>query len=407
MPGHAGSYVISQEFFQHTRDVMDSLREDSPVSRVQFGDGSYGWLITRYEDVMVLSSDPRVSHDMDELRTAIGESRNPGGSEAPDPYGGYGWIYHNVLYMDPPDHTRLRKLVNKAFTARAIDRLAPRIEETADELLGQMIGLDAADLMASFAVPLPMAAICELLGIPGEDRPDFWAWSDVINGTSDERDLPATLRTAVEYLTALAERKRANPKPDLLSQMVLASEDGEQLSRKELISMALLMVLAGHDTTVNLLTNGTLAFLEHPDQLALLRSDPSLLPNAIEEILRYDCPVNVSPAIVTRESIELSGVLIPAGEILYVSRFSANRDPRQFIDPDRFDITRDTRGHVGFGHGIHFCLGAPLARVEGRIALGKLFERFPKLRLAVEPEELTYRTSTLMHGPKSLPVHLS
>ena len=170
--------------------------------------------------------------------------------------------------------------------------------------------------------------------------------------------------------------------------------------------LALLMLLAGHDTTVNLIANGTLALLGAPGQLAALRSDPSLLPNAVEEILRYDCPVNVSPVRVTLEPIELSGVRIPAGEFLFVSVLSANRDARQFEDPGTFDITRKTGGHLGFAHGIHYCLGAPLARLEGRIALGKLFGRFPELRLAAGPETLTYRNSTLMHGPVKLPVDL-
>jgi len=399
--------TIGPDFFQHTHTVLKGLREDSPVRRVRFSDGESCWVITRYEDVQALQSDPRISHDLDRLWRAERATSTDQGEDGADPYEGLGWIYRNVLYLDPPDHTRLRKLVNKSFTTPAVDRLEPRIASYADELLAKLGGDEPVDLMAAFALPLPVFAISEVLGIPEEDRPDFWGWSNVLNGVSPDADVVAALRAAADYLGGLAARKEANPGPDLLSQMVQARADGDRLSRQELISMALLMLLAGHDTTVSLITNGTLAFLEHPDQLALMRRDPSLLANAIEEILRYDGPVNLSPETVTTEPIELSGIRIPAGEIVRVSRAAANRDPRQFADPDRFDITRDTRGHAGFGYGIHYCLGAPLARMEGRVALGKLFTRFQGLRLATESAQLTYRMSTLFHGLESLPVYLS
>jgi cytochrome P450 len=269
-----------------------------------------------------------------------------------------------------------------------------------------MSGQETIDLLPSFAVPLPVTAISELLGVPDDDRPDFFAWSLVINGNAENAERVKTLKAAADYLGTLADSKRAEPAEDLMSHMVTASEDGDRLSREELISMALLMLLAGHDTTVNLISNGVLAFLRAPDQLARLRADPSLLPDAVEEILRYDCPVNISTGRFTLEAVELGGVQIPPGEMLYPSMLAANRDPRQFANPDVFDITREAQGHLGFGHGIHFCLGAPLARLEGRIALGQLFDRFPRIRLATEASSLTYRNSTLMHGPASLPVHL-
>ncbi len=401
--------TVDEQFLQQPHEVLAQLRESSPVRRVRFPDGSEGWLITRYEDVKAVFSDPRVSRDLDgivQLEKARAASRGvpPGGDEPED---GYWWMLRNVLYMDPPEHTRLRKLVNRAFTPRAIDPLRPRIEEVTDGLLAQMaVGPGEVDLMTELAVPLPMMAISELLGVPEEDRPDFWAWSHVINGSSPDADRPATYQAAADYLGALAERKRARPGNDLMSHMVMAVEDGTRMSREELISMALLMLLAGHDTTVNLITNGTLALLRAPQQLAKLRADPSLLPNAVEEILRFDCPVNVSPVRFTLEPVELSGTTIPAGEFLYISVLSANRDERRFSSPDTFDISRDTRGHLGFAHGIHYCLGTPLARMEGHIALGKLFARFPRIRLAADPETLIYRNSTLMHGPTSLPVYL-
>jgi cytochrome P450 len=400
-----GPINVGEQFLQHTHDVLSQICEHSPVRRIRFPDGGEGWLVTRYEDVKAISSDPRVSRDHDRLWELERIHMASSGAADDDPYGGYAWLYRQVVYTDPPDHTRLRQLVNKAFNPRAIDLLRPRIEQIADDLLDAMTGPGMIDLMPSFAVPLPMTAICELLGIPEPDRPNIRAWT-ILNGSDADADLPGSLREAAEYLGALVERKRADPGTDLLSRMVMASEDGDRLSREELISMALLILLAGHDTTVNLITNGTLALLRAPDQLALLRADPSLLPNAVEEIVRYDCPVNVQPPRATLEPIELGGIQIPAGEFLYVSILSANRDARQFDDPDVFDITRDTGAHIGFGYGIHYCLGAPLARMEGRIALGKLFARFPRLRLAAAPETLTYQDSTLMHGPVSLAVYL-
>jgi len=410
MTGSHDPAIPGEPLIHHSHDMASSLREQPPV-RVRFADGDEGWLITRYGDVKAVATDPRISRDLDglfRLRKARTESPEAPGDDADDdPYDGYRWMYRDVLYLDPPDHTRLRKLVNKAFTPRAIERLRPRIEQVTDDLLGQMDDQPVVDLLPAFAVPLTVTAISELLGVPADDRPDFWAWTNVLNGDATDADRIGTLRAAADYLGALAGRKRTEPADDLITHMVVASEDGDRLSREELIAMALLMLLAGHNTTAHLIANGVLAFLRAPDQLALVRADPSLLPNAVEEILRYDCPVNISVERFTVEPIEVDGVQIPAGEVLYPSMLAANRDPRPFADPDTFDIRRDAHGHVGFGHGIHFCLGAPLARLEGRIALGRLFDRFPGIRLAAEPGALVYRNSSLIHGPVSLPVHLA
>jgi cytochrome P450 len=399
---------LGDQFLQQPHVILAQLREWSPVPLVRFPDGEEGRLVTRYGDVKMVTFDPRIGRDLDVIEEVerARAARHLGPRAGDETQVDYGWMLRSLLYMDPPDHTRLRKLVSKAFTPRAIEQLRPRIEAIAGGLLDRMAGAAPVDLVAEFAVPLPMTAISELLGVPDEDRPDFWAWSHVLNSSSPDADRPAAFRVAADYLDALAERKRSNPGNDLMSHMVMASEDRDQLSRKEVIAMALLMLLAGHDTTANLIANGVLAFLSNPGQLDLLRADPALLPNAVEEILRYDCPVNISTVRYTLEPIELSGVRIPAGELLYISVLSANRDARQYDAPDTFDINRSTDGHLGMGHGIHYCLGAPLARMEGQIALGQLFERFPRLRLAAAPETLTYRASTLMHGPTSLPVLL-
>jgi cytochrome P450 len=240
MIGTNASAVDSEQVIRQSHDLLSRLR-DQPPARIRFADGDEGWLITRYDDVKLVSTDPRLSRDLDgiyrltQAREAAAEASASDGTESD---GGYRWLFRNVLYRDPPDHTRLRKLVNKAFTPRAIDRLRPRLAQVADELLDQMAGREAVDLLPSFAVPLPVTAISELLGIPAADRPDFWAWSHVLNGDAQDADRIGALRAAAEYLGALAERKRAEPGTDLLSHMVMASEDGDLLSRQELISMA-------------------------------------------------------------------------------------------------------------------------------------------------------------------------
>jgi cytochrome P450 len=396
-----------EDFYQNTHRLMSRLRAESPVHRTRLGgEGSgYGWLVTRYEDVKIASSAPEVGRDGDTIRRLQRVHSGPERTAADDLEDEFSWLYREVLYMDPPDHTRLRKVANKAFTPGAIGRLRPRIEQLADGLLDKITGPGAVDLMPAVAVPLPLIVICELLGVPEHDRPDFTWWANVINsGVDEDGALAGVYREVADYLGELVERKRATPGDDLMSHMVRAMEAGV-LSREEVISMAVLMLIAGHDTTVSLIGNGVLELLRAPDQLALLRSDLALLPNAVEEMLRYACPVNISATRFTREPVELGGARVPAGELLYVSILSANRDASQFENPDVFDITRKISGHVGFGHGIHYCLGAPLARLETQIVLRGLLDRFPGLRLAVDPGTLEYRKSTLMHVPATLPVY--
>jgi len=348
-----------------------------------------GWLVTRYDDVMSMMTDPRVKRD----------PRNVPGLKTEEGH-------ESLLYLDPPDHTRIRRLVNKTFTPRAVEYLRPKIEQLADELLDRMAAQGDVDLISAYALPIPMLVICELLGVPEDDRADFTAWSEAVNGTHDDPDVE---REAYAYLEKLVAGKRAHPTDDLLSALsVAATEDGGTLSETELLHNAILLLVAGHDTTVFLIANTVLALLGAPQQLAEVRADPDLLPAAIEEVLRYDSPVNISSQRWATEPITLNGVTVPAGEPLLVSVMSANRDPAHFDDPDRFDIHRDqTARHLGFGHGIHYCPGAPLARMETHIAVGKLLERFPDLRLAAKPDTLIMRDSLLMHGPTTLPVRLS
>jgi cytochrome P450 len=307
-----------------------------------------------------------------------------------------------MLNDDPPDHTRLRKLVTKAFTSRAISRLRPQIERITDDLLD---GIDGeTDLIESFAFPLPIAVISELLGVPHEDRARIQAWSyKFISGVPAE-PLKIAADEVTAYLRELAAAKRITPAEDLLSDLVHVSDDGDRLSEDELVAMAFLLLIAGHETTVHLLGNAVLSLLRNPKQEELLRGDPSLLPGAVEEFLRTGSPIHIATLRFTAEPVAVGDTEIPAGEFVWISLLAANADEARFEDPYDFDVTRPAGGHLAFGHGIHYCLGAPLARLKGEIAIGRLLARFPSLQLAVDPADLRWRSSTLVRGLRRLPV---
>ena len=307
-----------------------------------------------------------------------------------------------MLAADPPDHTRLRRLVTKVFTPGAVAPLRPRIERIADELLDAMAGRDEVDLLREYAYPLPIRVICELLGIPYRDRDEFIAWSHTMVSLTTPDEIGAASMRMAEYLGRLVELKRAEPAGDLLSELVRVSDGGAGFTRAELISTVLVLLTGGFETTVNLIGGGMRALLTHPDQLALLRADRTLLPRAIEELLRYETPNNLSSPRYTTEPVELGGVTIPAGEFVMVSWLAANRDGSRFPDPGRLDITRPAGGHLAFGHGVHYCVGAPLARLEGEIAFGRLLDRFAHIEPADGGEPPRWRNSTAMHGLESL-----
>lgn len=388
---------------QNPHELEALLRTEEPVRPVRFSRGLRLWLVTRYDDVRSVLTDPRVRKDSSGTTELMAGRLGPhSGALSP----AFRALDAHMLNSDPPDHTRLRRLVGKAFTSGTIARLRPRIEEVADSLLDAMAAADTADLIPAFAEPLPMTVICELLGVPEKDRETFRESVLAITAQDAGGKLATLSIRFLEYLRELTERKRAEPADDLLSDLVAVSDGGDQLSADELVGMAALLVIAGQDTTVNLIGNGALSLLRAPEQLAALRADPHLLPGAVEELLRFEGPVHVGTYRYTVEPIVLSGVEIPAGEFVAVSLSSANRDGQRFTDADRLDITRRAAGHVAFGHGIHHCLGAPLARLEGQVALGKLVTRFPDLALATRPEELTWRFSILMRGLDGLPVRL-
>jgi cytochrome P450 len=386
---------LGEEFRQDPHALYRRMRPGGPACPVTLPNGWPGWLVTSYEDARRLLADPRVSKDVTHAISLF----PPGQARA---YGSP--LSVNMLMSDPPDHTRLRRLVNKAFTTRAVERLRPRIERAAGQLLDEISAGAAVDLLEAYALPLPIIVICELLGVPLADRDDFRAWTQTFVTTSTPEELATAGRQLTGYLTALIDDKRKNPADDLLSVLVQVSDEGSTLSPGETLNMAFLLLTAGFETTVNLIANGVLALLRHPAQLALLRSDPSLLPGAIEEILRFDGPVHVATLRYTTEPVDAGKTEIPADQLVHVSLLAANRDGNRFTDPDRFDITRQDAGHVAFGHGIHHCVGAPLARLEGQIAIGQLLDRFPGLALDGDPGALHWRESTLMHGLSSLPV---
>ncbi|WIV57075.1 cytochrome P450 family protein [Amycolatopsis nalaikhensis] len=397
------TYEVAEDFAQDPHLLAELLRAEGPVRRAKMPRGLPCYLVTGFAEARLLLADPRLSKDSGRAR-ALFEAKLPSGEPA---QGGVGQdLSFHMLNSDPPDHTRLRKLVNKAFTARTVARLRPRVEEITAELLDGLAGRERADLLASFAAPLPITVICELLGVRAADRTEFSEWSKTLLSSSTPEAMQAAAQNMFAYLTDLIAQKRTEPAEDLLSDLVHASDDGDSLSEAELVSMAFLLLVAGHETTVNLIANGVLALLREPEQLALLRSDPSLLPNAVEEFLRFDGPIHLATLRFTAEPVEVGGVTIPEGEFVLVSLLGANRDEERYPEPDRLDITRAAGGHLAFGHGIHYCVGAPLARLEAEIALGGLLARFPGLALDAKPDELVYRPSSLVHGLEALPVRL-
>jgi cytochrome P450 len=393
--------ALDDAFFADPDALYRLLREEAPVSRVVTTMGLTVWLVTRYADARPALNDPRLSKSGAGIPGLLEKQ-----GIAPENRAQFAdSLVAHMLNSDPPDHTRLRKLVGRAFTVRAIAAMRPRIQQIADELADAMTG-DETDLLDAFAFPLPMTVISELLGVPPERRDDFREWSNTLLSAGDTDVRTAAAAAMAQFLSELVADKAAHPGDDMLSAIVRASEDGDSLSHTEVISMAFLLLVAGHETTVNLIANGMRALLQHPDQRAALQADPALVPGAVEEFLRYDGPVNLATFRFTTEPVEIGGTTIPEGEAVLVSLIGANRDPERYARPTELDVTRDTKGHLAFGYGIHHCLGAPLARLEGEIAFRTLLSRFPDMRLAADPHSLTWRESTLIHGVTRLPVHL-
>ncbi|WP_406012664.1 cytochrome P450 [Streptomyces sp. NBC_00984] len=378
------------DFTANPYPYYEKLRAAGPVHTVRTDEFERVWLVVGYEEARAVLADQRFAKDWRGLPGAPAES---------DP------IFLNMLELDAPHHTRLRKLVAREFTARRVEALRPRVQQIADELLDAMVPAGRADLVDALAFPLPMTVICELIGVPDLDRDAFRRLSNgVVTPASPEQEFEA-VRAMNEYLRELIEDKRCSPGDDLMSALVRTrDEEGDGLSPDELVGMAFLLLVAGHETTVNLIANGVRALLDHPRQLAALRDDPELIGGAVEEMLRYDGPVETATFRYPREQVEIGRRVVPAGAPVLVSLAGADRDRGRYPEPDTFDIRRDAQGHLAFGHGVHFCVGAPLARMEGRIAIRTLLERCPSLASDAEGGELDWIPGMLIRGVRGLPV---
>lgn len=386
--------AFGERYVRDPYPVYAELRARAPVHRIRIPEGTRGWLVLGYEEGRAALADQRLSKQWSSASPALGVSQVASGT--------------SMLSTDAPVHIRLRKLVAREFTQRRMRQLVPRVQRMTDDLLDTMLAGPGrgTDLVESLAFPLPMSVICELLGVPLLDRRDFRAWSNISVSSIDAAERRAATDEMSGFLAGLLDDKREQPGDDLMSALIhTADEEGDRLSAEELMGMAWLLLVAGHETTVNLISNGVLALLTHPQQLEALRADPALIDNAVEETLRYAGPVETPTYRFTTCPLDVGGTVIPGGgELVLIAMADANRDPDRYPEADRFDITRDARGHVAFGHGIHYCLGAPLARIEAAVAIGSLLERCPGLALDAAPDTLTWRTGMLIRGPEGLPV---
>ena len=412
IPSVAASTAFHSDF-----DLMDpawnvdpfphyaELRRRAPIHRDQIGDMGF-WVVARHADCLAMLRDRRVSSDTLNV---------PEGFRRPvddDPIAAARLDMRPFLFRDPPDHTRLRGLLVKAFTPKVVESLREGTQRMVDELLDDLADTDVVDLLETFAAPLPVRVICDLLGVPAEDWDRFRAWSDAMARGLDpdflltdeivaDRD-EAVVQFAGYFYELLADRRK-HLGEDLLSRLVQVEEGGSVLTEAEMLSTCILLLVAGHETTTILLSGGTLALLRNPDQMERFRTDPSVQRSATEEILRYVSPVQMTARAVT-EPCEFGGVHFAAGDYAILLLASGNRDPEQFDDPERFDITRAPNNHLGLGFGIHHCLGAPLARMESQVALATLARRMPRMALAVD--EITYKSNIVMRCVESLPVSL-
>lgn len=387
--------LFTEGFTQNPYPVYSKLREADPLHYVRFPDGQRGWLVTGFEDGAAVLKDGRFIKDYSKLY---------GGSME-----GMSVFTQNMLFSDPPDHKRLRGLAQKAFTPKMISGMRGRIQEITDELLDGLERKSSVNLIDEFAFPLPIIVICEILGVPSEDRDKFRLWSNsLIEGTSGETGVSVYqhMNQFIQYLGQWFQKVRENPDDSLISKLIETEEEGDRLSEKELYGLVSLLIIAGHETTVNLIGNTVLALLSNPEQQELLREQPDLMPQTIEESLRFNGPVEFSTSRWASEDMEFRGKQIHRGDVMVVSLNAANHDPEKFDEPDRFDIQREKSPHLAFGQGIHFCLGAPLARLEGEIAITSLLARFDELKLGVDESELVWRPGMIVRGVKEIPIQL-
>ncbi len=389
--------------------VYAELRRSNPVHRSPLG----FWVFTRHRDCLALLRDRRSSSDGRNVDADTFREIRAVDLPALDGTDAVLAEMAPFLFRDPPDHTRLRGLVQKAFTPRVVEGLRPRVEQICDELLDVAMARGEADLVADYAYALPVQIIVEMLGVPAEDHAQFRQWSDALaRGLDPDFLLPpeavqqrlGAILSFVQYFAALIEDRRTRPGDDLLSRLIEAEEQGDVLTQGELLSTCILLLVAGHETTVNLIAGGALALMEHPDQLARFRHDPGVLRSGVEEMLRFAPPVQLTGRVAL-EDMEVGGAHVRAGEFSMLLIGSANRDPDAFDRPDVFDVARSDNNHLGFGFGIHHCIGAPLARLEAQIALGALVQRAPGIERTTDV--LSYKENIVLRGLAALPVRLS
>jgi cytochrome P450 len=381
-------------FLRDPYPAYAAMRSTDPVQPVPAGSGGRpSYLITGYTEAKEALGDARLSKDTAVFFAGKGSRRRL-----------HPAVAHTMLASDPPQHTRLRKLVTKAFTTGAVKELRPFIARVTDELLDQWPAGERFDFVAGLAVPLPVIVICELLGVPQADRPDVKRWSAKLFAAGEPDVIDAASHSMADYMTGLITAKRLDPGNSLLDRLISARDGDDHLGEEELVSLAVLLLVAGHETTTNALGNAVLALLQHPAELDRLQKNPDDVPAALDELLRFDSPVSTATFRFTTEAVTLGGTAIPVGVPVLVALGAANRDPERFPTPDQLDLDRDTAAHLAFGHGIHRCVGAPLAKAELEIALRAVLTRFPGIRRAVPADRLDWRRARLVRGLASLPV---
>ncbi|WP_340029338.1 cytochrome P450 [Paenibacillus sp. FSL H7-0940] len=391
---------MDRTFIQNPFPVYEQLRKEDRVHRFLLPSGHFAWLVSGYDDASaILQDNKRFVTNSPYMGEADGSA--PPHQEI---------ISRNLLSVTPEDHRRLRRLIQKAFTPRMIERLRGRIHEISEDLLDGVLatGKREMNLIEDYAFPLPIIVICEMLGVPHEDQEQFREWSNTImegfNNPEMSEQSDQVMRAFVEYLQKLIAERRQSLQEDLISDLINVEEEGDVLSEQELYALVFVLIIAGHETTVNLIGNGILALLENPEQKRLLLEKPDMIGPAIEEILRYNGPAEVSNIRWASEDVEFGGKHIRKGDMLFVSFSSANRDENQFADPDAFDITRKVNNHIAFGKGVHFCLGAPLARLEGEIAINALLRKMPDIQFKTQPASLEWRPGMIIRGLYDFPV---
>lgn len=398
------SRLGNAQFKANPYALYAQLRDESPVHRISMFKNQATWLVTRYDDVLTVLKDERFAKDRFKVLSPEQRSAMPYVPKFARP------LQRHMLDLDGEEHFRLRSLVHKAFTPRLIERLRDRVQELCDEMVQAVQAQGRMDLIRQYALPLPVTIIAELLGVPEGERHKFQVWSRSIASVTTATDFMLALPHVwlfLRYLRGLVKQRRAKPQDDLLTGLLQAEEAGDVLSEDELLGMLFLLLVAGHETTVNLIGNGMLALLQHRDQLERLRRDPELIKSAIEELLRFSSPVEVATERFASEELVLGGQRLQRGDMVLAALASANRDERQFTAPDVLDIAREPNRHVAFGHGIHYCLGAPLARLEGQIALSTLIARLPNMQLDIAPERVRWRKGMFLRGLERLPLAFS